>query len=269
MISPIKIVLLFIVFILAGCYTQFVTLDTRVNSITSNSSEDSTKVSENTLEKKIDTIVIKDREVCYWHRTFLGKWELRCYRTNYSDYWHSYYNRPWWYHQSFNKTYNCHCPYHITFHPNCTNCWFHCDNFSYFNHHYKYKKKFIHHEGKSNSTSQQKVSPTNSVPAAKPKMKGPGKSDGRKKQGTIIVGKKPKQGTTTHIPKIPEKLIKQKQKAAIIREIPSDNQTDTLLLDTTNVLDTTSVLDTTKTDSTKKTILLKPKPGKHRSKRKY
>jgi hypothetical protein len=241
-----------------------------VNSTTSNSSEDSAAALEKTPDKKIDTIIIKDREVCFWHHTLFGEWELRCYRTSYSDYWHSYYNRPWWYHQSFYKSYNCHCPYHITFHPNCTYCWFHCDKYSFLNHHNQNKKKNIYNKSyKINSTANKKTQSADGATPEKPEVKGPGKSGGRTKQGTVIVGKKPKQGSTAHIPKIPEKLIIQKQKAAVTGKIPlekavSDSLTDSLVLDTTK----TESLDTTTIDSTNK-ILLKPKSGKHRSRRKY
>lgn len=110
---------------LSGCYTQFATLEDRY-------SDDPQRVAaDSTAEGSQDTVVVKEREVCYWHRTFLGDWELRCYETNYSDDWYDYYNRPWWYYQSDYYNYNCSCPYHIVFNPNCEYCRYYCNRYHY------------------------------------------------------------------------------------------------------------------------------------------
>lgn len=246
---------------IVGCYTQFVTLESRVNTITNTNAVDSTITSEEKVENKIDTIIIRDREVCYWQRTFFGDMELVCYKTNYSDFWYSYYNRPWWYHQSFLNKYDCHCPYHISFHPNCRNCWFHCDNINNLNH-YKFKHIFINKKIKPNPNTGIINPNTNTSTTTKSKIKGAGKSGGRIKKGTTFVGQKPKNESTSHIPNIPEKLIKKTQKTSVNNskkpeDLLTGNKNGDIMIDTTSI-----------DSSMQKPILLNPKAVKHRSKRK-
>ncbi len=123
---------------MGGCYTQFATLEDRYSREPGRIAEDSTG------ERTTDTVVIKERETCYWHRTFFGDWELRCYETNYSDEWYSYYHRPWWYHQSSHYFYDCSCPYHIMYNPHCDYCWYYCN---------KYHHMYIHDNFNTGSTS--------------------------------------------------------------------------------------------------------------------
>ncbi len=117
--------------LLQGCYTQFATLQDQYQGESRGIAVDSTG------EPVPDTVVVKERETCYWHRTFFGDWELRCYETNYPDEWYSYYHQPWWYNQSSYYFYDCSCPYHIMFNPHCEYCWYYCNK--YHNHF------FIHH----------------------------------------------------------------------------------------------------------------------------
>ena len=137
--------------VMGGCYTQFQTFDERYPAYPRESigeTSDSTAALEGSTGEK-DTVVIKEREVCNWERTFFGDWELRCYESNYSNYWHRYYNRPWWYHSYNYDAYDCHCPYHVFYHPNCEYCWYHCDRYS----HYGYGNQIYNPHIQDNSGS--------------------------------------------------------------------------------------------------------------------
>jgi hypothetical protein len=82
----------------AGCYTQFATLDTYTGSNDNRAvtSEDSTTDTIQQAQSK-DTVVVKEREICYWQRDFFGNRHLRCYTSYYDADWYDYYNQPWWY----------------------------------------------------------------------------------------------------------------------------------------------------------------------------
>ena len=187
---------------LSGCYTQFRTLEERYPAPPPKVSDetrvdDSTVVETDSLEEK-DTVVIKEREVCYWERTFFGDWELRCYESNYSDYWHRYYNRPWWYRSYNYNAYDCHCPYHTFYHPNCEYCWYYCDNY----HHYGYgNHMYIHHIHDSSGSSTGSMS-TGSPGKAPVKMKSVG--SGRKGSSSKSK-KKPVGPAPTTSPSVPKK----------------------------------------------------------------
>lgn len=78
-----------------------------------------------------ETVTIKDREVCYWERDFFGRPRLRCYESYYNDDWHHFHDYPWWYRgRSYYRDYDCHCPYHISYHPTCRLCWRYCDRYA-------------------------------------------------------------------------------------------------------------------------------------------
>jgi hypothetical protein len=108
------------ILLFTGCYTQFATLESKPEE-----TDSVTVAAQNP---------VREREVCYWERNFFGRWELNCYRTNYSNNWFSYYNRPWWYHNTFDdpdfNPYVCHCPYHLFYNSNCEMCWYYCDRWS-------------------------------------------------------------------------------------------------------------------------------------------
>ncbi|MBD3322905.1 MAG: hypothetical protein GF350_17545 [Chitinivibrionales bacterium] len=80
-----------VLFFWPGCYTQFATLD-RVAAEES-FAPDSTAEE---LAKNNDTVVVRDREYCYWTRDFWGYPELRCYESYYSMDWFRYNRSPWW-----------------------------------------------------------------------------------------------------------------------------------------------------------------------------
>jgi hypothetical protein len=124
---------------LGGCYTQLATVDRTEQQVTPpenayayiDSAGDTVRVVERT-----DTVVVEEREVCYWARDFWGRPELRCYETRYDDDWHRYYHYPWWYSSygdfdyfSRYRHYGCHCPYHTYYHPNCRYCWDRCNHY--------------------------------------------------------------------------------------------------------------------------------------------
>lgn len=115
---------------ICGCYTQFVTLEDRYPVTADASSSDSTGTVKPGKDK--DTVVIKEKEICYWRRNFFGEWELECYESNYPSYWHSYHHRPWWYRRTGFRSYRCHCPYHSYYHPNCEYCWEYCNRQQFF-----------------------------------------------------------------------------------------------------------------------------------------
>ncbi|MFP4416937.1 MAG: hypothetical protein ACLFSB_06670 [Chitinispirillaceae bacterium] len=117
--------------LVTGCYTQFSTIDRSENYVT-----DGDTLSEGS---EPDTVVVTERERCYWHRSFWGEPVLRCYKTTYDHNWYSYYSRPWWYRSMFYDGYHdthspyhgCSCPYHSYYHPNCRYCWERCDSRCY------------------------------------------------------------------------------------------------------------------------------------------
>lgn len=158
MAKYIKVILtVSLVFLMSGCYTQFTSLEERYYSAPpkepvpdslADSLYDSTAQSQ--IGEGVDTVVVKEREVCYWHRTFFGDWELRCYPSNYSNYWHSYYSRPWWY-TRYNASYypySWHCPYHSYYHSSCEYCWYHYDKY-YYGYHHNYHHHYNYNPGSS------------------------------------------------------------------------------------------------------------------------
>jgi hypothetical protein len=172
------LIILSFTFLLIGCYTQFTRIENRYTDVPEDFVPDTTAeyIVDSTAEDQSaankDTVIVKEREVCYWHRTFLGEWELRCYKTNYSNYYHSYYSRPWWYSQ-YNVSYHpysYHCPYHSYYHASCEYCWYHYDKYYYWNSH----NYWPHHynTGTSGNTS----GPKKGRPKLKPLPSGAGGS---------------------------------------------------------------------------------------------
>lgn len=129
-------------------------------------------------ENRKDTIVIREKEVCRWQRSFFGDWELVCYKTNYTNSYYSYYNRPWWYHGYGYNNSNCACPYHSFYHSNCEYCWYHCDQYHHFfpmhNKNFNKNKNIGSNSGKGNNsgTSINKGSPRPTHGSIRPKKKG-------------------------------------------------------------------------------------------------
>ncbi len=108
-----------------GCYTQFAAVDRRPPPRNVHSEADSVA--------RVDTVRVREREVCHWYRDFWGRPELRCYRTHYDADWYHYHNYPWWYDgygvSRLDHGYGCHCPYHRYYHSNCSYCWESCDRY--------------------------------------------------------------------------------------------------------------------------------------------
>lgn len=104
----------------SGCYTQFALLEEGSTLPGQSEIADSARVASE----------VREREVCFWERTFWGEWELRCYTTTYPNEWFSYYHRPWWYQGGgwHEQWHGCHCPYHRVFHPRCQYCWYYCNS---------------------------------------------------------------------------------------------------------------------------------------------
>ncbi|MBD3391795.1 MAG: hypothetical protein GF418_07025 [Chitinivibrionales bacterium] len=122
--------------LLAGCYTRFATLD-RPATLPAEQTETVVDSSGDTVKvvRQVDTVEIRDREVCYWERDLFGRPRLRCYDTYYDDDWYYYHDYPWWYTDySRYSRYNCHCPYHLHYHPHCRYCWEYCN--AYYRHGY-------------------------------------------------------------------------------------------------------------------------------------
>ncbi len=186
---------------MSGCYTRFATLEDRYSREPGRIAEDSTG------ERTRDTVVISERETCYWHRTFFGDWELRCYETNYSDEWYSYYHRPWWYHQSSHYFYDCSCPYHIMYNPHCDYCWYYCN---------KYHHKYIHY-----------IQNTGAISTGTGTSIGPGKKKPRPPIHPVTTGGVKGSGTGTA-----GAAVIQKDKPSIVEIGEDDNNSQNTIIKT-------------------------------------
>lgn len=116
-------VLLSLGLLFTGCYTQFSTIQTNYPDQQYNQTEADTLKSTDSSKARVDTVVTKDREVCVWERDLLGYPELRCYESNYSNYWYDYNYTPWWYRNDpywsgYNRhhRYYYHNPYYNDYH---------------------------------------------------------------------------------------------------------------------------------------------------------
>jgi len=189
---------------MGGCYTQFTTLQDRYYEPprTIKPPCDSCAAeadSAGALAAAKDTVNVKERETCYWEQNFFGEWRLRCYSTNYPDYHHRYYNRPWWYtgyYSSLNDPYECHCPYHVFYHPSCEYCWYYCDRYS---HMWNNNNNNI-----NDTTGHISSGSTGQVPTI-PAKKGSIKSGGGPNSGSTVIIPKPQQKTPSYIPSVPVK----------------------------------------------------------------
>lgn len=108
----------------AGCYTQLATVDRMGVGTRGGAVADSGAAPP-------ETVTVKEREVCYWERDLLGRPRLRCYESYYEDEWQFFHDYPWWYRDyTHYYDYDCHCPYHVRYHPTCRYCWYYCDRYA-------------------------------------------------------------------------------------------------------------------------------------------
>jgi hypothetical protein len=122
------------VLLLAGCYTQFGTLENQYPSraayeasqAVDSTVADSTAPASQTAARTQSQVSQPQHEVCYWTRDWFGEPQLHCYTSYFAGDWDYYYNYPWWYDQSDFIGYNCHCPYHLFYHSDCHLCWQYC-----------------------------------------------------------------------------------------------------------------------------------------------
>jgi hypothetical protein len=117
--------------LLSGCYTQFSTLDPYYRPQEQFSSPDS--ASDSTIAaSRVDTIVVKEREHCFWERDLLGYPRLRCYESYYHRDWFLYNRTPWWYRSDpYWFDYN-RCPRYYYYDRDCGCCRYHSSH----HHHY-------------------------------------------------------------------------------------------------------------------------------------
>ncbi len=102
---------------LTGCYTQFGNVLNRQEAAIREQSEE-----RDSTIRKVDTVRVREREVCYWSRDLLGYPVLRCERSNYSRDWHFYHSSPWWYRNDpFWYDYD-RCPRYYYYDPACRCC---------------------------------------------------------------------------------------------------------------------------------------------------
>ncbi len=212
---------------ISGCYTQFATVGNRYPA------DQGVAEGDSTIERSKDTVVVKEREMCYWHRTFFGDWELRCYETNYSDNWYSYYHRPWWYQQSSYYMYNCSCPYHISYHAGCDYCWYYCNKYnSYFNHHPHIPGKNTTGTGIVTGTPVTTGKKQGRPPVRPPGSSGSsGKSTGVSQQGSsiIVIGEDEQKTKTVTDTKIEKGLYQGKKARPQIHPLPKEKKKETIL----------------------------------------
>ncbi len=110
---------------LNGCYTQFAVVrrapppqpEPQV-TYEIDSLGDTVKVLRNT-----DTVVVKERENCYWTRNMWGEPEWRCGLSSYSHSWYLYNDYPWWYSSyPYYYDYSGRCPQYYYYDASCNSC---------------------------------------------------------------------------------------------------------------------------------------------------
>ncbi len=139
-------------FVITGCYTQFVT-NQRISSENVTAVIDSTTGDTVKVINRIDTIVQKEREVCVWERDLMGYPRLRCYKSYYPRDWYVYNNTPWWYNNDpFWGDYD-RCPRSYYYDPDCGCCKFGPPS-RYYGRYNDYYRKYPdrHWSGGSNSS---------------------------------------------------------------------------------------------------------------------
>ncbi len=107
-------------FMITGCYTQFVT-NQRISSEEVSVVIDSITGDTVKVINRIDTVMQKEREVCVWERDLMGYPRLRCYKSYYPRDWYVYNNTPWWYNDPFWGDYD-RCPRSYYYDPGCGCC---------------------------------------------------------------------------------------------------------------------------------------------------
>jgi hypothetical protein len=158
---------------LPGCYTQFSTLDSsngtadKRNAAASDSITDSAQT-----QKEFDTVIVKDRQICYWHRDFFGNRVLRCYKTYYDTDWYDYYNQPWWYgsYTGYRPDCDCNCTYgYSSGYPGYYSSGIGCDDncYWYCRSMYDRNRRLMYGGGPSYGGSSSSSS-TTSVPSVRP-----------------------------------------------------------------------------------------------------
>jgi len=89
-----RLTIIFGLLILAGCYTQLATFD-RPSADNEAAAADTTDTAA-VQKTRTKTVVVRERETCYWTRNFWGEPVLKCSDTYYSDNWFWYDYDPWW-----------------------------------------------------------------------------------------------------------------------------------------------------------------------------
>ena len=126
LMTPLKIIPGSLLIVLAGCYTQFGSILDKQDPVVQEGvrSPDSTSA-------RVDTVRVKEREVCYWSRDLLGYPVLRCDRSYYPRDWYLYHSSPWWYrNDAFWYDYD-RCPRYYYFDPSCGCCRYYTEGPNY------------------------------------------------------------------------------------------------------------------------------------------
>jgi len=116
---------------LAGCYTQISMVRQEENAAAGNDSASA-------RERSVDTIRIREREVCYWTYDFWGRSILQCDETYYPREWYYSQYSPWWYrHDPLWFDYD-RCPRYYYYDMACGCCRYYRDNPDYYHNDYYY-----------------------------------------------------------------------------------------------------------------------------------
>lgn len=118
-ISSIVVIVFFLSLGFGGCYTQLATIHQGPPSPEAVSQADS--------EARVDTIRVREREVCYWTRDFWGRAVLECEDTWYSRNWYLYQYSPWWYRTDPYWYDYDRCPRYYYYDPSCGCCRYYRD----------------------------------------------------------------------------------------------------------------------------------------------
>ncbi|MBN1603922.1 MAG: hypothetical protein JW915_20090 [Chitinispirillaceae bacterium] len=165
------ILLSVIIFLLPGCYTQFVTMESALPSNEPVTMVDSATGDTIKVIREVDTIVSREKETCVWVRDMFGNPHLQCYDSYYSRSWLFYNNTPWWYRNDpYWYDYN-RCPRYYNYDPSCGCCRYY-DNFHHRSHGYNSGNRYYNNQyhsggsphtgssGTSSNSSGQKSSPS-------------------------------------------------------------------------------------------------------------
>ncbi|NLD95389.1 MAG: hypothetical protein GX639_22285 [Fibrobacter sp.] len=190
-------------FVITGCYTQFVTnqriINDEVSVVIDSITGDTVKVI-----NRIDTVLQKEREVCVWERDLMGYPRLRCYKSYYPRDWYVYNNTPWWYNNDpFWGDYD-RCPRSYYYDPDCGCCKYGPPS----RHYYRYNNhnRYDHHLRHNYS--------------------GTSRSSGNNTGSSSVTGKPIPQSSRTTGTKVPVSDIKQSQTAPVTRDQTLDKKSD-------------------------------------------